>query len=99
MSTPQRDPSLSNRRVTLPDKPFFYTLDQIASLLQVSEGWLRKQTIYVGRSLDTSRSMISAVNLAEPDETPIWRISEREFIRWLGYHGVKTRQLMKTRRT
>ena len=47
-------------------------------MLQVSETWLRQRSSYAGRSLTTTRSMLRVVNMAEPDETPVWhRVTRR----------------------
>lgn len=86
-------PLFHERRIELPERPFFYTTDQVASILQVSEEWLKRRTNYAGRSLKTGRAMLRAVNLAEPDETPLWRISENELLRWLAHHGVDIRRI------
>jgi len=90
-------PFLVERRIELPDRPFFWTTDQVALMLQVSESWLRQRSSYAGRSLVTTRSMLRVVNMAEPDETPVWRVSHNELLRWLAHHGVNITRL--TRRT
>jgi len=91
-------PFLPVRRITLPEHPFFWTLDQVASILQVSEPWLHQRTTYAGRTLQTGRAMLRAVNLAEPDEPPMWRISENELLRWLAHHGVHIKSMTRTKR-
>ena len=91
-------PFVPGRRIVLPERPFFWTLDQVASILQVSEPWLNKRTTYAGRSLQTGRAMLRAVNLAEPDDTPVWRISQNELLRWLAHHGVNIKSITSTKR-
>ena len=91
-------PFIPERRIVLPEHPFFYTLDQVATILQVSESWLRKRTSYAGRTIDTGRAMLRSVNLAEPDDSPVWRISERELLRWLAYHGVNIKSTTNEKR-
>ena len=85
-------------RIALPEHPFFYTTDQVAGILQVSEVWLRRRSSYAGRSLQTGRGRLRVVNLAEPDEPPVWRVSENELLRWLGYHGVNLKSMMSKKR-
>lgn len=89
---------IPERRIELPVHPFFYTLDQVASILQVSESWLKRRTDYAGRTLKTGRAMLRAVNMAEPDETPVWRVSENELLRWLSHHGVNIKHMTRAKR-
>lgn len=91
-------PFIPMRRIVLPEHPFFYTLDQVATILQVSESWLRKRTSYAGRTIDTGRAMLRIVNLAEPDDSPVWRVSERELLRWLAHHGVNIKSTTNEKR-
>jgi len=42
--------------------------------------------------------MLRAVNLAEPDETPVWRVSNNELLRWLGHHGVNIKSIMNPKK-
>ena len=73
--------------VTLPNNPFFYTLDQIALMLNFSQAKLKLRVHFVGR---TSGKIVpekmEAINMADRNEKPDWRISEREFLRWLRFH-------------
>jgi hypothetical protein len=91
-------PFLRERRIALPEHPFFYTLDQIRGILQVSEGWLHRRTSYAGRTLSTGRAMLRAVNLAEPGDEPMWRVSEAELLRWLAHHGANIKSIMRAKR-
>jgi hypothetical protein len=75
-----------------------WTLDQVASIIQVNEAWLHRRTSYAGRSLTTGRAMLRAVNLAEPDEPPVWRVSNNELLRWLAHHGVNIKSILNTKR-
>lgn len=76
--------------VSLPDPEFFYTIDQVAYLLSVEEQWVRQRTFFYGRSPKRKRlDDLEAINIAKPDETPVWRISHRELTRWLIRHGHK----------
>lgn len=82
------------REVEIPVRPFFYTLDQIAHMLNCTETSLRGKLYYTGRSNAprVSYKMV-AVNVAMPEQRPEWRIEETEFFRWLkvmGYVRPKT---------
>lgn len=83
---PARDP------VGLPPRPFFFSLDQIANMLNMTERNLIVQG-YVhleGRSIGAPlRDQFIARNVAPADQKPEWRVSEREFIRWLKRKGFK----------
>ena len=91
-------PFIPERRVVLPEHPFFYTVDQVAMICQVSQVWLNKRVSYAGRTIDTGRAKLRAVNLAEPDESPTWRVSERELLRWLAHHGVNIKSTTSEKR-
>ena len=77
--------------VGLPPTPFFYTIDQVATLLSMSEEDFVSQYIWftggtVGRK---SPRQIKAVNIAVNTATdpPRWRISQGELIRWCKLMG------------
>lgn len=73
----------------LPVRPFLYTLDQIAGLLNMDQKALMKQYIYfTGRSLGVDRAdYITARNIALPEDTPDWRVLEKELLRWMKRKG------------
>lgn len=77
--------------VGLPPRPFLYTLDQLAVLLDVSEVSLRQSHVYFEqRSTGVRRKdMMLARNIARPNEKPDWRVAEREFIRWMRTKGFR----------
>lgn len=72
-------------------RPFLYTLDQISTVLAVPEPNLRERYIHFdGRSVGVQpKARMLAVNLAEPDQTPDWRVTEGEFIRWMRSRGLR----------
>jgi hypothetical protein len=76
---PQRE------KFTLPVRPFLYTLDQVAHLLSMALPYLKEKYIwYDGREVGARDSdKLCAHNIAHPTQPPEWRVSEREFIRWL----------------
>lgn len=81
----------STASVGLPPVIFLYTLDQIASMLNISEDSVRSRYLYyVGRTPGTKkRHHMEAVNISPPEENADWRVSMNEFIRWLKRMGFK----------
>ena len=77
--------------VELPSKTFFYTFDQIAYILSMDEGYLRKKlTHFIGRDYGQGHpSLLKAYNLAAVEDMPQWRIPEEELTRWLRIRGVR----------
>lgn len=77
--------------VTLPARPFFYTLDQVATMLGVTEATLKSRYVYFhGHSLGRPLSdMLSARSISKVGEPPDFRISEEELIRWLKRNGYR----------
>lgn len=78
-------------KIELPPRPFFYTLDQVATLLSMSENHLKSTMVfYQGRSVGVAKSdMLKARSIAKVDEPPDWRISEAELLRWLRARGFR----------
>lgn len=84
-------PSSSEREtVNLPVRPFLFTLDQIGTLLNVTEERVRTggYVFFAGRTAGVkSKDEMLAVNIAPQNQKPEWRIEERELIRWLKRKG------------
>lgn len=83
---------VGTERVGLPSKPFFYTPDQIAMLLEVKESYLRQSLIHYDRRSvgPCPRDKIKAIDISPDDaDKPEWRISEQAFVRWLRFKGLK----------
>lgn len=79
------------RKVGLPVKVFLYTLDQVALMLALDEGYLADRGLvhYLGRSTGTpSRDQLKAKNIMPPDQKPDWRIAEAELIRYCKRRGI-----------
>ena len=78
-------------QVGMPTRVFLFTVDQLSVMLDLPEKYIRDTMLYYeGRSIGTIRKWeLQARNIAPPDEKPEWRITEREFIRWLKYKGFK----------
>jgi hypothetical protein len=77
--------------VGLPLRPFLYTLDQVATLLEISEYELTKNHIHLDRvsvGVCPKKKMI-ARNVAPDGDKPDWRVAERDLIRWMKYKGFR----------
>jgi len=77
--------------ITLPAKPFLYTLDQVAMILGMDEGTLaRGYLYYAGRTSGVRKpGLLVARNINGPDKRPEWRIAEKELIRWMKHRGFR----------
>jgi hypothetical protein len=76
--------------VGLPSRPFLYTIDQLSVILAVAEDKVKKRLWYSGREVGAQpRDKLLAINIAEPEEKPEWRVAERELVRWMRRHGIK----------
>jgi hypothetical protein len=79
------EPVPDPEKVGLPATPFFYMLDQVATMLgQTVEDMMHTRLFYAGRSRGRQfPRQLRAVNIApNDDDKPDWRISEGELIRW-----------------
>ena len=79
------------RNVGLPPRPFLYTIDQIATILNLTEFEVNKTYIYFERrSVGTkTREQMLARNIAPRDKTPDWRVAEMELVRWMRFRGFR----------
>lgn len=77
--------------VGLPPRPFLYTVDQVAAILSLTPGNVKRLYLwYDGRQVGVRpKDKLRAVNIAGEDDRPEWRISEQELIRWLRLKGFK----------
>lgn len=90
---------LFQHEVEIPVRVFFYTIDQIAYMLNCSEAYLRTDVLfYVGRSYGIRSEKLRAVNLAAQDETPNWRVSEQDFIVWLKVKRISFHEALRPSR-
>ena len=82
---PERD------RIGLPPRIFMYTADQIATMLELTEQHVKSKLFFYDRREPglTPKTKMRAFNIAPEGETPEWRVTEREFIRYLRHRGVK----------
>lgn len=70
--------------VGLPFRAILYTLDQVATMLNIRQQELELKYIHFdGRSIGARHpSLIMARNVAPPGVKPEWRINEQEIVRW-----------------
>lgn len=85
----------SLRSVGLPPVIFMYTLDQICAMISIEEKTLRATYLYyVGRSSGRpQRHHMEAVNIAPTEEKAEWRVTMKQFVRWLKRMGFEIREL------
>lgn len=78
-----------NYDFALPIRPFFYTVDQIATLTALPVDQVRAQMFKVGVSTGLpKREQLQSINLGTP-MVPEWRIEEKELRRWLRHRGYR----------
>ncbi|AMS03453.1 hypothetical protein SEA_BENCZKOWSKI14_60 [Gordonia phage Benczkowski14] len=76
--------------VILPLREFFYTLDQIAYLLDCPESKIINELGYfTGRSQGRQGTRLRITNIAAPESVPDWRVSELDFKVWMVAHGIQ----------
>lgn len=84
--------------VNLPATEFFFNLDQIAQMLDVSRSNLIANfCFFVGRSTGIQKGRIRTINIAPPDAKPIWRVSETDFKIWLRHKHIRFTQQRNVR--
>lgn len=87
-------PPMNPNSVGLPVRPFLYTIDQIAALLELKEDSVKSTLIFFfgrnpgHRPLD----LLLARNIAAPGEKPEWRVAEQELVRWMRRKGFRVYQ-------
>lgn len=78
--------------VGLPPKPFLYSLDQIADLISLPLDRLERELVwFAGRQTGPHfRGKLLARNIAaNAEQKPIWRVAERELLRWMKVKGFR----------
>ena len=82
---------ISRRQLGLPPRVFMYTVDQIATLFEVSIADVKKRYLFYDRREPgiAPRTKMRAVNIAPEGETPEWRVAERELVRYMRRQGIK----------
>lgn len=82
---------VNRQSIGMPARVFLFTLDQISVMTDIAEGQLLKSFLYLeGRSTGSrKKELMIATNIAEPNAKPDWRVTEREFVRWMRYKGFR----------
>lgn len=85
MNEPERE------KIGLPPRIFMFTADQIATMMELSDVYVKKTLLFYDKREPglTPKTKMRAVNIAPEGERPEWRVTEREFIRYLRSRGVK----------
>jgi hypothetical protein len=76
--------------VDIPVREFFFTMDQIAYMLDMDEKVLREEYVkYQGREWGPgSAGKMRATNIAPPSSEPNWRVSMTDFAQWMRTKGI-----------
>lgn len=79
------------QRHGLPPRPFLYTVDQLSTILSISETLLHSKHLYhQGRDVGVkSKHHMMARNISAPADKPDWRVAEAELKRWMRLKGFK----------
>ncbi|QDF18277.1 helix-turn-helix DNA binding domain protein [Gordonia phage Dakiti] len=76
--------------VHFPAREFFYTVQQVALMLDCSRSYLEERVLYfAGRSTGSLKHRLRVVNISAPEEKPIWRVAETDFKIWLKGKGIR----------
>lgn len=86
--------------IVLPIRPFFYTLDQLETLLNVSRPRLLTLLFFRGVSPGPHPpDRLLTVDISNDYvEKPDWRVEENELTRWLRYRGYQVKERRATPR-
>lgn len=79
-------------KLSLPPRPFLYTLDQISMLLNVSEITIRNEYVYYDQrsmGIPPKRKFFARNIQSDPESKPDWRVTEVELKRWFKYMGFR----------
>ena len=84
-------PKHTGQTVGLPPRFFLYTLDQIATMLNVKIETLSASYVYFeGRSTYAKKKgQLAARNIAPPDQPATWRVLDTELVRWMRFKGYR----------
>jgi hypothetical protein len=82
---------ISGEKMNVPLRVFLWTLDQVATMLNVQLKTVETSYVYYeGRSTGPrSVHLLAARNIAKPGDPTEWRIAEAELKRWLKVKGFK----------
>lgn len=76
-------------QIELPSRPFFYTFDQLETLLNMPQKVLLTHVHLGGYSpgRQTPDLMLATDNSPQNSSRPDWRVEEAELVRWLRRRG------------
>lgn len=75
--------------IRLPMRPFFYTIDQVATLTGLTLNQVNRLLFRHGADSGIPpRERLYAINLAPADAPIEWRVEEKELLRWLKHRGI-----------
>lgn len=87
----------TGQNVGVPPMVFFFTLDQIAGMLNIPETYLRTAYLYYAGRTTGPRAprLMYCINVAaDPlNDVPDWRVAHTEFVRWLRNRGYRVSAL------
>jgi len=97
MANKSLDSDEGRAEVGLPPLLFLFTLEQICSMIQVEmKPLMRNHLWYTGVTPGfPMRRQMRAVNIGEHD-TPIWRVTHRDFVAWAKRQGFKVSDYANT---
>lgn len=77
--------------VGLPPRIFMFTPDQIAAMLELKVEYVKTRLLFLDKREPglTPKTRMRAINIAPEGETPEWRVTEREFVRYLRSRGLR----------
>lgn len=77
------------QKADLPTRAFLYTIDQLSTMLSITEPELEKHLFREGQDYGRrDERLMVARNISRPGQPSDWRVSEEELIRWgqrIGY--------------
>lgn len=87
-------PRASAQQIDLPQRLFLYTVDQIATVLGVTDQTVKQTHLFFDkRNVGAPpKDKMLARNIAPQGERPDWRVTEKELLRWLRYKGFRVTQ-------
>ncbi len=85
------------KKIGLPDVVFLFTIDQVASMMNVEQDTIMSVYLYFqGRSSGPrKRHHMRAVNIAPEDKKAEWRVSLEEFRLWLKRVGFQAKDITR----
>lgn len=84
--------------IGLPARPFLYYHDQIEGLLSMTRAQVKYRSYYEGASIHLQEpTQMRWINVGTREE-PMWRLEEKELLRWCKRMGIRVRDATWARR-